>query len=95
MSVIDITISVDNDWSMEVGDIWPDGAPEQIDADAVVSVIRESGTVARMLRDWYMIDDLSVKVVVRANNPHHKQDEALFPELAAPSVLITQAEFRR
>ena len=75
-----ILIEIGGEWDFDVTDVWPDGdAPEEIDAAAVATVMQKYGK-RRVLDEWGFMDELSIDIEVP--NPHWKQRESLFPELA-------------
>lgn len=86
-----IEITTDFHWEPELHELWPDGdAPDDIDADTVATLIRKAGGVRRVLRDWNLIDDLELHVIVRRDNPQWQGDQVLFGE-PPPRELFSSA----
>ena len=86
-----IHISADMDWDAEIAELWPDGnAPDEITADVIADLIKANGGVRRVLRDWNLIDNLELHVVVHRPNPAWKGDDVLFGA-PPPRVLISSA----
>jgi hypothetical protein len=75
-----ILITIGGEWDFGPEDVWPDGdAPDEFCAEDVAAVMRKFGK-RRVIDDWGFMDEMEIEIEVP--NPHWKQREALFPELA-------------
>jgi hypothetical protein len=45
---IELTIRLE----LTAGQVWPDGLPETVDADAAVVAVEQSGTLSRFIAEW-------------------------------------------
>lgn len=88
---VTITLTLDAEWELKVSEVWPDGPPDEITADAVTEAFKRHRRVTGLLQDWALEDDLLIEVDVFAPNPEYKQAEALFPELAASPTIHSKA----
>lgn len=91
---IHITIDADLMWEPSLAELWPDGdAPDEVDAETIVALIEKCGGVERVLRDWNLLHDLELSIVVRRDNPHFMGDAVLFGD-PPPRELITSERMR-
>jgi hypothetical protein len=45
---IEVTLRLE----MPAAEVWPDGLPEVVDADAVIAAVEEAGSVSSFISDW-------------------------------------------
>ncbi len=59
-----IHVYIDSSFDVEIGEVWPDGdAPETPTAADVIEVMKRSGSIRSLLRDWNMEPD-EINVVI-------------------------------
>lgn len=59
---IELTMRVE----LPAADVWPDGPPETIDAEAVIAAAEKSNTAQRFISDWG-IDTFGAEIVAHVN----------------------------
>jgi hypothetical protein len=64
MSDRTITVWLEGVYDLTPEEVWPDGVPEEFTAEDVVALMKGSGTIGNMMRDW----NLGVSVSVYADN---------------------------
>jgi hypothetical protein len=47
-----VIITLDGDFNLNLEDVFPDGVPENPDAEAVVKAMEECGTIERLMGEW-------------------------------------------
>jgi hypothetical protein len=64
MSDPTVHVTFEGGLDMDAAEVWPDGIPEEVTALAVAEVMRESGTMTDVLREWCLNQGLTVVVTV-------------------------------
>lgn len=92
-ATIRITVMADDEWETDPVSLWgsEDDVPEEVDAHAVEDLIARNGGGLIGLGQLFGDLNVEIDITVEMPNPHYRQAEALFPELAPPPVIRSKA----
>lgn len=79
-----IEVHVETTVTLTVAEVWPDGPPATIDAFAVKEAMELAGRKEHVLKEWNLLEDLEVDILVAKPNPEWTGDKAL-PGFEAPA----------